>query len=76
MGPEEEHPGQVRDGPELKFSTFEGIEKRRHINVFKVGKLWVLKLKRTVDKNQGIFNCAFMASTSCCNCLSCIAKLG
>lgn len=44
MIPEEERPGRVlKRDPELKQSTFDVIERRRHVNVFKVGKLWIFK---------------------------------
>ena len=44
MIPEEERPGKLRKrDPELKPSTFDVIKRRRHVNVFKVDKLWVFK---------------------------------
>jgi hypothetical protein len=44
MIPEEERPGKLRKrDPELKPSTFDVFERRRHVNVFRVDKLWVFK---------------------------------
>jgi hypothetical protein len=44
MPSEEELSGQARKGDhELKPSTFDVIKRRKHINIFKIGKLWVFK---------------------------------
>jgi hypothetical protein len=44
MGSKEEHTERVpEDDSRLKPRTFDVIEKRKRISVFKVGKLWVFK---------------------------------
>jgi len=49
----EERPGGVRKRDrELKPSTFDVIERQRHVNVFKVGKLWIF---RYFFENKEIF---------------------
>jgi hypothetical protein len=53
MDSEEEHPDQVqKNEPELKLSTFDVIKRRKHINIFKAGKLWVFKY---FFEDKGIF---------------------
>jgi hypothetical protein len=49
----EEHSDQERKiDPELKLSTFDVIKRRKHVNIFKIGKLWVFKC---FFENNGVF---------------------